>query len=236
MTVTADQLDKWVGSFAQKARDYAHDPANFIYPGTSLEPHREHLRYAIRLEGWPSKILLWYTVDVRPDGAQWRHLSIQMSIMTATPEENLDQAELNMHKRMVLEQCEPIVKLFFPLHESFHVAVRAHEMRPVKNPATNQVTYRVPLTFDFLVRHDTTEGVIGSSRIQGLGGSTVLLDAHGREIPKEAKEALANVADAMQPKPIPAPAPRGQVIPLDEKRRRRAKSKAARRSRKKNRR
>jgi hypothetical protein len=247
MTVGADQLNEWVGSFAERAKDYAHKPENFIRPQDSLDSHREHLRYALRLDGWPSKIVFWYTVDARPDSTLWRHLSIQMSIQTLDPDECIDQGQLNEHKRQILEQFTPVVKLFFPLHEQFHVVARAHEVRPILNPATRQMSYRTPLSFDFLVRHDTTEGMIGCKTIQGLGGRAVLLDQHGRELPKVQDEASANVADKLAAKtvtlaespesPYSRPVrPRGQVIPLDEKRRRRAREKEARRARKRNRR
>ena len=215
MNITEHDLESWLGSWADTAKDYAHKREHYIHPGDSLDPHREHLRYKLRLEGWPSALTFWYSVDVDTHRREWRHLSIQMSIYAADPTETVTQADINLHKRQLLEQFTPIVKLFFPLHEGVEAKCTAHEPRPVLNPETRQVTHRTPLSFHFLVRHDTTEHVILGGRRQAASGMGLLLDASGNEIRSPAP--LQSIASDVTGTVTPASKPKeGKVIPFDE--------------------
>ena len=228
--ISNDQLSDWIGSWASKAKDYAHKPENYVTRGDSLEPHREHLRYKIRLEGWLSAMIFWYSVERDPQGRLWRHLSIQQSVHTIDPLEAITQADVNANKAEFLHQYTPIVKLVFPLHECVESAVQVHAPIPVGNPDTRQMTYRTPIVVHFLVRQDSSEHVL----LGGRKTSGRLLDASGREIMTEPEirnvaDCVSNTAAAMQAKK-----PRGEVLPFQDAPplNRQARRKAAREARK----
>lgn len=211
MTATEHDLENWIGSWAEKAKDYAHVRDHFVKRGESPEPHREHLRYKLRLEGWASAMTFWYYVEQDPQGRLWRHLEIQQSVSTADPHEAISQSDVNAHKAEFLGQYTPIVKLFYPLHEGVEAGVEVHAVRPVHNPETRQVVFRTPIVAHFLVRHDSTEHVL----LGGRNTSGRLLDASGREI-SSAPE-IRNIADTVNAAATSLrPKKAGKVIPFQE--------------------
>lgn len=149
-----DPIEVW----AKTARDYAHMEANWIDhrsdapPSSLTEPHAEVLRYKYRLEGWTTALTIWYTVDITPRGEVWRHLSIScsQSHLGAIQAEQL-QSEINASKKLLLELFEPTVRMFFPMSMKIATKFDVSTPVPVADPRLNQVTFRVPMTFHFLV-------------------------------------------------------------------------------------
>jgi hypothetical protein len=159
-----DPLELWAG----KARDYAHQEANWVdfRLGETPQKHADMLRYKYRLQGWTTALTFWYTVDVTPDGSVWRHLSIacSQSDLGAQSAEEM-QGQVNTYKQELLELFTPMVRMFYPLSTKVATRFDVGQPVPVSHPETNQVSFRVPMTFHFLVPW-TADGKEGPVKLE----------------------------------------------------------------------
>lgn len=146
-------LGDWVGAFAERAREFAHEEEHWIdiRLGETPEKYKDHLKYKLRLEGWTTAITMWYTVDQVFDGGVWKHLSMQVSQYMDKESAATIRAQMNTYKATFLELFDPIVRAFFPMNLEVATKWDIADPIPVANPETKQITFRVPMTFHFLV-------------------------------------------------------------------------------------
>lgn len=156
--VRLDPIEVW----ARSARDYAHLEANWIdyRLGETPERHADALRYKYRLPNWATALTFWYTVDVTPQGEVWKHLSIGCSQqdLGASDAETM-RAQVNASKEHLLELFTPIVRMFFPLSTKVATHFDVKAPIPVAGP-DRQVSFRVPMTFHFLVPWSEGKGPV----------------------------------------------------------------------------
>lgn len=198
---TTDPVLEPLESFAKRAREYAHDPRNWIdyrLPNADLNIHAEHLRFKLRLQGWSTALTFWYTVETNPKGETWRHLSIQCSQndMAQVDAEILRQ-QIQEYKAGLLDVLSPTVSLFFPLQDEVAIRFDVGQPIPVQNPETRQVLLRVPMTFHFFVPWTNGEKAEGLERFSSDGKNVATGDPRlsgwrpGSEYPDTARPVLA---------------------------------------------
>jgi len=165
-----------------KLKSWAHQEENYRHLVVDGEgkvvqdrPMDDRHKTRIKLPGWDTKITVVYSVDDLPewnldctfeerlaelegnldalnDGLprrKVRHLSIQISIPG-----NFTTAQVRMVPEF-LQWYEPMVKVFFPLHEQIRATLIAHPAVPVVDKRAahghNPVTFRTPLLANFVV-------------------------------------------------------------------------------------
>jgi len=246
--MSAGLAGSWVTEWLPGAKRIAHLEANHVDYRTpsrvqaTMDRLRPHCRHKIRLSGWTSAVTLWYTVDVVPSGERWRHLSLQVSVETPSREGSF-KAQLAANKAYFLDLMTPVVRAVYPFHDAIAANVRVSDAVPVHRG--RQVMLRNPVTFDYLVRHDTTDGIAGVNRGQHTGRAPLLgpdgnpirsrdeVNLATDQIPLSVPSAMPSEdeVDRARRGPLP-PAVRGDVIALEG---RRARRRRARRDKKKKR-
>jgi hypothetical protein len=165
--ISADDIENDLPKVAARMRDFAHEEGHHLVIALGQSPEQNYpndLVHRYKVPSAESIIVLTYAVDLVREGPnlrRLRHLQVQMSVPGVVKQGELNEPNV---VKMLLELYQPIVKLFFPLHDHIKHKLSASVPVPIVNglDSRDPVHHRTPVSAHFVVDMDDLGSVAGA--------------------------------------------------------------------------